>query len=63
MMTKVPHKDAESINKALLTMFRSVPKEVVLSITLDHGAEFLQLADIRDDLNVTIYWPDPYSPE
>jgi len=62
-MTKVPHKDAESINKALLTMFSSVPKEFVLSITLDHGAEFLQLADIRDDLNVTIYWPDPYSPE
>jgi len=63
LITKAPHKDADSINKALLGMFSKVPKEFVLSITPDHGTEFLQLADIRDDLGVTIYWPDPYSPE
>uniref|UniRef100_UPI0031332FF5 IS30 family transposase n=1 Tax=Levilactobacillus sp. HBUAS70063 TaxID=3109359 RepID=UPI0031332FF5 len=34
-----------------------------MSITPEHGTEFLQLADIRDGLKVMIYWPDPYSPE
>lgn len=63
LMIRAPRKDAESINQALLTMFSRIPKEFVLSITPDHGTEFLQLANVRDDLNVTIYWPDPYSPE
>ena len=44
-------------------MFRQIPKEFVLSLTPDHGREFLQLDQIRDQLGVTIYWPDPYSPE
>lgn len=44
-------------------MSSNVSKEFVLSITPDCGTEFLQLADIRDDLSATIYWTDPYSPE
>lgn len=42
-------------------MFLTVPKEYVLSLTPDHGTEFLRLDDIKDDLSVTIYSPDPYS--
>lgn len=63
LMTKTLRKDAESINKALSTVFSRIPKEFILSITPDHGTESLQLAAIHDDLNVTIYWPDSYSPE
>lgn len=63
LITKASRKNSESINEALLAMFSRVPKEFIHSITPDHGTEFLQLADIRDDLQVTIYWPDPYSPE
>lgn len=57
------HKDSQHVNRTLLEMFRQIPKEFVLSLTPDHGREFLQLAQIRDQLGVTIYWPDPYSPE
>lgn len=63
LITKAPRKDSESINTALLAIFSRIPPEFVHSITPDHGTEFLQLANIRDDLGVTIYWPDPYSPE
>lgn len=44
-------------------MFQRIPKEFVLSLTPDHGTEFLQLETVREQLGVTIYWPDPYSPE
>ena len=56
-------KDSVCINKALLSMFEDIPKEFQLSLTPDHGTEFLQLSQISDQLGVTIYWPDPYSPE
>jgi IS30 family transposase len=47
----------------LIEIFAKVPKEFVLSITPDHGKEFLRLEQIQEQLGVTIYWPDPYSPE
>jgi len=56
-------KDSNHVNKALVKMFDKIPKEFVLSITPDHGREFLQLEQIRERLGVTIYWPDPYSPQ
>lgn len=63
LVTKAKRKDSQAINSALQAMFSQIPKEFVLSITPDHGTEFLQLAEIREKLGVTIYWPDPYSPE
>ncbi|SPC40137.1 transposase (fragment) [Latilactobacillus fuchuensis] len=44
-------------------MFLEIPKEFRLSLTPDHGVKFLTLSEIREDLGVTIYWPNPYSPE
>lgn len=51
------------MNDALVAMFQRVPKEFVLSLTPDHRSDFLQLETAREQLGVTIYWPDPYSPE
>lgn len=63
LITKAKRKDAQSVNEALITMFQRIPKEFILSLTPDHGTEFLQLETVREQLGVTIYWPDPYSPE
>lgn len=63
LITKAQRKDSQAVNEALITMFQRIPKEFVLSLTPDHGTEFLQLETVREQLGVTIYWPDPYSPE
>jgi len=47
----------------LVELLGNIPKEFVHSITPDHGTEFLHLDEIRERLGITIYWPDPYSPE
>ncbi len=42
------------MNAALTTRFVQVPKEFVLSFTPDHGAEFLSLTKIREELIVNV---------
>ncbi|WP_288529938.1 IS30 family transposase, partial [uncultured Secundilactobacillus sp.] len=56
-------KSSEYVNQAILAMLDGIPKEFRLSLTPDHGTEFLQLSQIAERLGVTVYWPDPYSPE
>ncbi|WP_057878657.1 IS30 family transposase [Levilactobacillus paucivorans] len=63
LIQKAKRKNGQSVNEALTTMFDQIPKEFVLSLTPDHGTEFLNLAEIREKLGVTIYWPDPYAPQ
>lgn len=62
-MKSAQRKNAQAVNQALLTMFLEIPKEFRFSLTPDHGVEFLTLSEIREDLGVMIYWPNPYSPE
>lgn len=63
LIGRAKHKNAKAVNQTLLTMFLEIPKEFRLSLTPDHGVEFLTLSEIRADIGVTIYWPNPYSPE
>ncbi|MGA3410415.1 IS30 family transposase [Lactiplantibacillus pentosus] len=60
---KVAQKDSQEINKGLVELLGAIPKEFVHSITPNHGTEFLHLDEISERLGVTVYWPDPYSPE
>ncbi len=63
LIKKVVQKDLQEINKGLVELLGAIPKEFVHSITPDHGTEFLHLDEISERLGVTVYWPDPYSPE
>ncbi len=63
LIKKVVQKDSQEINKGLVELLGAIPKEFVHSITPDHGTEFLHLDEISERLGVTVYWPDPYSPE
>lgn len=63
IIRKIKRKDSKSVNDALLKLVMVIPKEYLLSITPDHGREFLQLDQIKYDLGVQIYWPDPYAPQ
>lgn len=63
IIRKINHKDCTSVNSALLGLVLEIPKEYLLSITPDHGREFLQLDQIKAALGVQIYWPDPYAPQ
>lgn len=44
-------KDLQEINKGLVELLGAIPKE------------FVHLDEISERLGVTVYWPDPYSPE
>ena len=63
IIRKIKRKDSKSVNDELLKLSMVIPKEYLLSITPDHGREFLQLDKIKYDLGVQIYWPDPYAPQ
>lgn len=63
LIGRAQRKNAQAVNQALLTMFLEIPKEFRFSLTPDHGVEFLTLSEIREDLGVMIFWPNPYSPE
>ena len=63
LIKKIAHKEADDVNQGLIDLLGSIPKEFVHSLTPDHGREFLSLDEIQERLGVTIYWPDPYSPE
>lgn len=63
LIAKAKHKDAESINNVVLALLRSIPKQLVHSITPDHGVEFLHLEEVAAELAITVYWPKPYSPQ
>ena len=63
LIGKAKHKDPESVNKVVVKLLRSIPKEFVHSITPDHGVEFLHLSEVAAELAITVYWPKPYSPQ
>lgn len=57
IIRKIKYKDSQSDNNTLLKLVTVISKEHLLSITPDHGKEFLQLDKIKYDLGVQIYWP------
>jgi IS30 family transposase len=63
LIKKIDRKEATDVNRGLVDLLGSVPKEFVHSLTPDHGREFLSLEEVQDRLGVTICWPDPYLPE
>ena len=63
LIKKIDHKETGDVNQGLIDLLGSIPKEFVHSLTPDHGREFLGLDEVQERLGVTIYWPDPYSPE
>ena len=63
LIKKIDHKETGDVKQGLIDLLGSIPKEFVHSLTPDHGREFLSLDEVQERLGVTIYWPDPYSPE
>ena len=63
LIKKINHKETADVNQGLVDLLGAISKEFVHSLTPDHGREFLSLNDIQERVGVTIYWPDPYSPE
>lgn len=63
LAAKVPDGTAETVSKAMIEAFRSLPREKVRSITPDRGREFAGHAQVSSALHqVPFYFADPYSP-
>lgn len=63
LATKVPDNTSETVCKAMIEIFRRMPKDKVLSITPDRGHEFSDHAQVTAALQqVPFYFADPYSP-
>lgn len=53
-------KHAASFNAATIKAFNDVPKENIITITLDNGIEFSGFKEIEKSLGVDVYFADPY---
>ncbi len=56
------NKDAESVRKAYAKAFKSVPKEIVKTLTYDQGKEMSQHKRFTIDTGVQVYFAHPGSP-
>jgi len=55
-------KDAHSVREALAREFRTLPKELALSLTYDQGKEMSQHKQFTVDTSIKVYFAHPPSP-
>lgn len=55
--------NAKNVTQAMLDLFHTVTPKRVRTFTPDRGAEFAGYREIRQELGVSVYFPDPHSPQ
>ncbi|UUF81206.1 IS30 family transposase (plasmid) [Xanthomonas oryzae pv. oryzae] len=63
LIKKVARKDSQEINKGLVELLGAIPKEFCSFYYTRSWDRIFHLDEISERLGVTVYWPDPYSPE
>lgn len=58
----VPDKKAEHVSDAIIETLKTLPKELVKTITFDRGKEFSKYEKIEEALSCSTYFCDPYCP-
>jgi IS30 family transposase len=61
--SKLPGKRADPMKDATIAAFKDMAPGKVKSFTVDNGKEFAAFAQIEKELQVTVYFADPASPE
>ena len=62
IILKLAGKDSESVYQALLSAFKSMPKEYRKSLTWDRGMEIAKHADLTREICIPVYFCDPQCP-
>lgn len=62
LLAKVDDLKAERVRKASHRKLRELPAELRKTLTLDNGKEFAEHERLAKQLNLNIYFADPYSP-
>jgi len=57
---KINNKKASSFNEATISAFKNIPKEKLLTLTLDNGKEFTEFKKLEKLLGIDVYFADPY---
>ena len=57
---KMPNRNAETMQKAIIAALSEFPDDAVKTITCDRGTEFANWQSIENELNCEIYFADPY---
>ncbi|WP_195972692.1 IS30 family transposase, partial [Clostridium thermobutyricum] len=58
---KIKDRTANSMKSAIKQIFNVLPKGAFKTATVDRGKEFACYKDIEKDLNIDVYFADPYS--
>ena len=58
----MPDRTAKSMEKAIKYLHKLVPEKAFLTATTDRGGEFACFDTIKADLELTLYFADPYCP-
>lgn len=58
---KTPDRTAASMQKAITTLYNTLPKGAFRTATTDRGKEFACCTAIQEQLGLTLYFADPYS--
>lgn len=58
---KIPNRTADSMEQAIKEVVKEYPKDVFKSSTTDRGKEFSCYKKIEKDLQIDVYFADPYS--
>jgi len=56
------NRKVETVNRAILHAYASIPKRLRRTLTLDNGLEFAGFKTLEQQLGIDIYFADPYSP-
>ena len=62
MAVLMPDKTSASMEKAIKHVYRALPKNAFLTATTDRDGEFACFKNIKRDLDLTLYFADPYCP-
>jgi IS30 family transposase len=58
----IVNRKVETINRAILHAYASIPKRLRRTLTLDNGLEFAGFKTLERELGIDVYFADPYSP-
>ena len=59
---KMPDKTARSMESAIKYLHKTLPQNAFKTATTDRGGEFACFSQIKKDLDLTLYFADPYCP-
>jgi len=62
IMRKIPNKKAKTMSDVIIEAFRFMPRKMLKTFTVDRGLEFTDWQRVENELNVKVYFCDPYSP-